>query len=67
MLDEGAHWHYLANTIEPSVCSGNAALCQITLTTCLKLSKRILLFVNLLTIINISDTFTDRVNNRGYL
>jgi len=27
-----AHWRYLANTIEPSVCGGNAVLCQITLT-----------------------------------
>jgi len=30
----GVHWRHLANTTEPSVCSGNAALCQITLTTC---------------------------------
>ena len=29
-----AHWRHLANTIEPSVCGGDAALCQITLTTC---------------------------------
>ena len=29
-----AHWRHLSNTIEPSVCCGNAALCQITLTTC---------------------------------
>ena len=29
-----AHWHDLANTIKPSVCGGDAALCQITLTTC---------------------------------
>jgi len=28
-----AHWRHLANTIEPSVCYDNAALCQITLTT----------------------------------
>ena len=28
------HWHHLANTTEPSICSGNAVLCQITLTTC---------------------------------
>jgi len=33
----GAHWCNLANTIEPSVCSGDAGLCQITLTTCLYL------------------------------
>jgi len=25
---------HVADTTEPSVCSGNAALCQITLTTC---------------------------------
>jgi len=31
----GVHWRHLANTTEPSVCGGDAALCQITLTTCL--------------------------------
>jgi len=30
----GAHWHHLANTSEPSICGSDAALCQITLTTC---------------------------------
>jgi len=29
-----AHWRNLAYTSEPSVCGGDAALCQITLTTC---------------------------------
>jgi len=29
-----AHWRHLAHTTEPSVCCGDAALCQITLTTC---------------------------------
>jgi len=29
-----AHCRHLANTIEPSVCGGNAVLCQSTLTTC---------------------------------
>jgi len=29
----GAHWRYLANTTEPIVCVGDAALGQITLTT----------------------------------
>jgi len=28
-----AHWRHLANTIEPTVYGGDAALCQITLTT----------------------------------
>jgi len=28
------HRRNLANTIEPSVCGGDAALCQITLTSC---------------------------------
>ena len=28
------HWRHLANTTEPSMCGGDAALCQITLTTC---------------------------------
>jgi len=30
----GAHWRHLANTTEPSICGGDAALCQITLTNC---------------------------------
>ena len=30
----GAHWRHLKNRIEPSMCGGDAALCQITLTTC---------------------------------
>jgi len=28
-----AHWCHLANMTEPSVCGGDAVLCQITLTT----------------------------------
>jgi len=28
------HWRHLANTVEPSVCCGDVALCQITFTTC---------------------------------
>jgi len=32
--DSGAHWRHLTNTIERSVCGGDAALCQITLTAC---------------------------------
>jgi len=31
----GAYWCHLANTTEPSMCGDNAALRQITLTTCL--------------------------------
>jgi len=30
----GAHWRNLVNTIEPSLCGGDAVLCQISLTTC---------------------------------
>ena len=30
----GADWHHPANTTEPSMCGGDAALCQITLTAC---------------------------------
>ena len=29
-----AHWRQLANTTEPAVCGGDAALCQVTRTTC---------------------------------
>jgi len=25
VLDGGAHWHHLVNTIEPSMCGGDAA------------------------------------------
>jgi len=31
----GAQWRHLKNTTEPSMCGTDAALCQITLTTCL--------------------------------
>jgi len=30
----GAHWRQLANTTQPPMCVGDAALCQVTLTTC---------------------------------
>jgi len=30
----GAHWRHLANITEPSMCGGDAACCQITMTTC---------------------------------
>jgi len=30
----GAHWRHTATTTEPSMYGGDAALCQITLTTC---------------------------------
>jgi len=33
----GAQWRHLKNTTEPSMCGGDAALCEITLTTCLYL------------------------------
>jgi len=32
MCYTGAHWRLLSNTIEPSVCRGDVALCHITLT-----------------------------------
>jgi len=32
--DGGAYWRHLANTVEPSVCASDTALCQITLTCC---------------------------------
>jgi len=34
VLHGGAHWRHLANTTAQSVRSSDAALCQITLTTC---------------------------------
>jgi len=39
--DGTAHWRHLAYTIEPSVCGGDAVLCQITLTTCSLLRQHI--------------------------
>jgi len=44
----GAHWRHLANTTEPSMCGGDAALCQTTLTTCFGLAWTILLLCCLL-------------------
>jgi len=38
----GAHWHHLANTTKPSMCGCDAALCQITLTTCFSECSRLL-------------------------
>jgi len=35
VLDGDAHWRHLANITESSVRGGDAALCQITSTTCL--------------------------------
>jgi len=34
VLYMGAHWRHLANTTEPSMRGGDAALSEITLTTC---------------------------------
>ena len=35
MCSQGrAYWRHLANTIQSSVCDGDAVSCQITLTTC---------------------------------
>ena len=34
VLDRDEHWRYLVNPFKPSVCSGDAVFCQITLTTC---------------------------------
>jgi len=35
----GVHWRHLANTTEPSVCRGDVAVCQITLTTSLAFGR----------------------------
>jgi len=40
VLDLRASWRHLANTTEPSVCGGDAALCQITWATCLTVSTQ---------------------------
>jgi len=37
-----AHWRHLANAIEPFVCGGDAVLCQITLTTCYYICKKLI-------------------------
>ena len=34
VTDCNAHWHHLANMIEPPLCVGSVALCQVTLTAC---------------------------------
>jgi len=43
----GSHWRHLKNTTEPSMCGGDAALCQITLNTCLFLGLGLLLLLGL--------------------
>ena len=40
LLDGGAHWRNLANTIGPSVCGGDVALCQITVIACCYFVRR---------------------------
>jgi len=35
VLGGDEHWQHLLNTTKPSMCGGDAAFCQITLTTCL--------------------------------
>jgi len=32
VVDGGQYWRHLANTVEPSMCGGDAAFCRITLT-----------------------------------
>jgi len=49
----GAHWRHLKNTTEPFMCIGDAALCQITLTTCcenLMWCENLILYENLMKI-----------------
>jgi len=46
LLDGGTHWCQLANTIEPSICGSDAALCQLTLTTCYTVDFALLLGVS---------------------
>jgi len=31
---QGAHWQNLENMTEPSMCGGDAAFCEITLSSC---------------------------------
>jgi len=50
------HWRHLANTIEPSVCGGYAALCQFTLTTC---------YVMAYSLLNAADIDDDNDNDGG--
>jgi len=46
-----AHWRHLTNTIEPSICGGDAVLCQITLIVWLLL---LLFKVTLDTVVHVS-------------
>ena len=46
VLDEGAYWRSLANVIEPSMCSGDVAICQITLTASYYLCRAECCFYN---------------------
>jgi len=44
----GAHWRHLKNMTEPSMCGSDAALYQITLTTCFSLFLLVALAASLL-------------------
>ena len=45
----GAHWRHLKNTTEPSICGGDAAFCQITLTTCYYIIQTKVIFYSVFT------------------
>jgi len=53
VLDGGAHYRNLANIIEPSVCGGDVAFCQTSLTTCLVLGTRGLVDSDLLEVVKL--------------
>jgi len=42
VLGLGAHWRLLVNTIEPTMCGGDAVVCQIILTTCCPLQLQMM-------------------------
>ena len=71
VLDEGAHWRYVANTIERPVRGGDATLCQITLIVCLFCTLfavcDYLYPIRRAYVLIKCHTITIRYNTRGYL
>jgi len=60
MHDSDAHWRHLANTVEPSMCGGDVACCQITLSICLIMMIIIIIIIRR----HRSTTYLDDAANR---
>jgi len=58
----GARWRHLANTTEPSMCGGDAALCQITYILPIQSFGRVLKKLNQLNLTQQKHTYTKKLH-----